>query len=117
MGWNERVRAWLTACVHVDVRVCPPRMRLVLACVNTNISEDRPSARSCSHSMFGPRMLKCLCRWEAQVSIFPGPELNQHGGKDHILHSIFPKESQGAPEKGWVGKVLQQNVSKLSFNL
>lgn len=62
----------LTACVHMGVCVCPPRMRLVLACVNTNISEDRPSSRSCYHSMFGSTMLKCLCRWEAQVSILLG---------------------------------------------
>lgn len=45
------------------------------------------------------------------------PGLNQRGGKDHLLHSISPKESQGAPEKGRVRKALKQNVSKLSFNV
>lgn len=71
VGTSMRVLRF-TACVHMEVCLCPPRVRLVLACVNADISEDWPSSRSCYRSMIGSVMLKCLCRWEAQVRIILG---------------------------------------------
>lgn len=136
-GWEEVIRVWIrvvscrgpvvgtnvrvlrfTACVHMDVCVCPPKMHLVLACVNADISEDWPSSRSCYCSMIGSVMLKCLCRWEAQVRIILGARTEPAWRQRPPPSLHLPQREPGVLQRrarGW--KSSKKNISKLSFNL
>ena len=64
--------------------------------VNADTSEGRPSPQHCVPLVFASLALKCWCRWEAEVSPIPGPELNQREAKSPLA----PSSPRRAPEKG-----------------